>query len=87
MRITAFLQSSVGFVLGSRPHSNDPIMSLRGAERRSNLRLGGLEIASGFALAMTIFQSFLVTKTHITFENPKVEIAGGMRLLKLSGMS
>jgi len=29
-----------------------------------------LEIASGFALAMTVFESFRVTKTDTTFENP-----------------
>jgi len=45
-------------------------MSLRGVERRSNLSSGQLEIAWGFALAMTIFQSFRVTETGITSENP-----------------
>jgi len=29
-----------------------------------------LEIASGFALAMTVFQPFRVNKTGTTFENP-----------------
>ena len=66
--IVAVLESSVGFVHDSRPHSNDPIMSLRGPERRSNLGFGPLEIASGFALAMTIFQSFRVTITDVTFD-------------------
>jgi len=44
-------------------------MSLRGAERRSNLDVDRLEIASGFALAMTIFQSFRIIKTNTTFGN------------------
>jgi len=72
MYAVAVLESSVGFVRGSRPHSNDPIMSLRGAERRSNLSFCRLEIASGFALAMTISQSFRVIKTDVTFENPYI---------------
>jgi len=62
----AVLESSVGLVHGSRPHSNDPIMSLRGVERRSNLCFGQFEIASGFALAMTVFESFRVIKTDTT---------------------
>ena len=66
----AVLESSVGFVHDSRPHSNDPIMSLRGVELRSNFCIGQLEIASGFALAMTVFESFRVIKTDTTFENP-----------------
>ncbi|HMK34719.1 MAG TPA: hypothetical protein VK463_06615 [Desulfomonilaceae bacterium] len=47
-------------------------MSLRGVERRSNLGFGRLEIASGFALAMTILESFRVIKTDITLEKPYI---------------
>jgi len=45
-------------------------MSLRGVERRSNLCFGQVEIASGFALAMTVFESVRVIKTDTTSENP-----------------
>jgi len=45
-------------------------MSLREVERQSNLGFGRLEIVSGFALAMTIFQPFRVIKIEITFETP-----------------
>jgi len=65
------LENCVGFSHNSGPHAGGPIMSLRGAER-SNLDFGRLEIASGFALAMTIFQPFRVIKTGITFENPSI---------------
>jgi len=53
--------------------------SLRGAERRSNLDFGRLEIASGFALAMTIFQSFRMIKTDITFKNLYRSSRGGVQ--------
>ena len=45
-------------------------MALRGVQRRSNLGLGWLEIASGFALAMTVLESCRVIKTDSTLENP-----------------
>ena len=45
-------------------------LSLRGVGRRSNLTFGQLEIASGFALAMTVFESLRVIKTDTTFKNP-----------------
>ncbi|HMK35542.1 MAG TPA: hypothetical protein VK463_10770, partial [Desulfomonilaceae bacterium] len=49
-------------------HSDHAIMSLRGVERRSNLSLGQLEIASDFARAMTIFQSVRRIKTGLISE-------------------
>jgi len=72
----AVLENSVGFVRDSRPQSDRAIMSLRGVERRSNLGLGQLEIASGFALAMTIRPLFRVIKTDITFQNPYIHSIG-----------
>jgi len=71
MRSTiSVLENCVGSSHNSGPRTDAPIKSLRGAERRSNLDFGRLEIASGFALAMTIFQSFRVIYAYITLENP-----------------
>jgi len=63
------LENCVGLSHYSGPYAGSPIMSLRGAERRSNLCFGRLEIASGLALAMTVSEPFPVTKTDIAFEN------------------
>jgi len=56
-------------------------MSLRGAERRSNLGFDRLEFASGFALNDDL-PSFRVIKTDITFENPYGLLIHGMNRVK-----
>jgi len=66
------LKKCAGFSHNSVPQVGGQIMSLRGAERRSNPGFSRLKIAAGSALAMTLFQSIRVIKPTLLLRIPTI---------------